>query len=125
MAVIKTHHINLQAAKYDEMLAFYTETLGFPILGRLPGTDTVFIDIGSTTFELCRAKTDGPAEAPPVGVTHVALEVDDVDAVYNEWKAKGVEFYIEPRDAFDIRLAFFRDPDGNAIELFKSPTLSW
>jgi catechol 2,3-dioxygenase-like lactoylglutathione lyase family enzyme len=38
---------------------------------------------------------------------------------------KGVEFFIEPKNVGDIRLAFFRDPDGNELELFQSPTLTW
>jgi hypothetical protein len=38
---------------------------------------------------------------------------------------KGVSFFVEPRGVGDIRLAFFKDPDGNELEIFQSPTLTW
>jgi glyoxylase I family protein len=60
------------------------------------------------------------------GFVHLAFQVDDVDATYRELVAKGVQFFIEPRSAIsDIRMAFFRDPDGNPLELFESSSLSW
>ncbi|MBN1399234.1 MAG: VOC family protein [Anaerolineae bacterium] len=126
MAILGAHHINVKSSKYEEMKAFYTETLGFPIAGQIPGTQVVFIDIGGTTIEL--GPTDVAQDTPDrkTGFIHLAFEVDDVDATYRELAAKGVEFFIEPRDAIsDIRMAFFRDPDGNPLELFKSPNLSW
>ena len=66
-----------------------------------------------------------PPEVNRPGLAHLAFEVDDVDQTYEDLKAKGVEFFITPRNAGDIRLAFFRDPDGNELELFNSPTLRW
>lgn len=125
MAFIKSHHIAVRSPHYDQTRAFYTETLGFPIVGQIPGSDTIFIDIGGTTIELVRAKEGEQVQPPQCGLMHLAFEVDDVDATYEELRAKGVSFFIEPRNAGDIRLAFFRDPDGNALELFQSPTLTW
>ena len=126
MAILRSHHINVKSPKYDEMKAFYTETLGLPIVGQIPGTRVVFIDVGGTTIEL--GPTDATQEDPDrkTGFVHLAFEVDDVDATYEELVAKGVKFHVEPRDAIsDIRMAFYRDPDGNPLELFKAPSLSW
>jgi len=127
MAIEKSHHIALKTGKYKEMKAFYTETLGFEIVGVFPGSDTLFIDIGGTTIEMGRG--DVPADRPdPVGgFVHLAFQVDSVQATYDELVAKGVDsWYIEPKTVRPgIAVAFFRDPDGNALELFESTSLRW
>ncbi|KKK43875.1 hypothetical protein LCGC14_0806660 [marine sediment metagenome] len=61
-----------------------------------------------------------------VGIARMALEVDDIDKMYHELKAKGVEFISPPQDADLaperpenglIRIATCWDPDGVAVEL--------
>lgn len=124
MAIIKSHHIALRSPHFEETKAFYTQTLGLSIVGQIPNSQIVFIDIGGTTIELVPTDAES-AGKPPTGFVHLAFEVDDVDATYAELVAKGVEFHIAPRNAGDIRLAFCKDPDGNEVELFRSPTLTW
>jgi catechol 2,3-dioxygenase-like lactoylglutathione lyase family enzyme len=48
--------------------------------------------------------------------------VESVDAAYGELRAKGISFLAEPGDRSDwgIRVAHFRDPDGNLIEICHS-----
>jgi catechol 2,3-dioxygenase-like lactoylglutathione lyase family enzyme len=47
--------------------------------------------------------------------------VEDIDASYAELSARGVPFHVPPEDFPDeaptMRIAFFRDPDGNVLEL--------
>lgn len=125
MAIVRSHHIALQVRDVPVSKAFYTETLGFPVLGQIPGREIYFIGIGGTCIELMAAKPEAEFRAPQAGLVHLAFEVDDVDATYADLRAKGVKFTVEPKDVGDIRLAFFTDPDGNTLELFKSPTLTW
>jgi glyoxylase I family protein len=58
---------------------------------------------------------------------HIAFEVDDVDRIYSELKEKNIEMLSEPVTISDPRpkingkrFFYFRDPDGNLIELFNS-----
>ena len=125
MSIGKSHHIALRSPNWARAKAFYNEVLGFPIVGQLEGKDIVFLDIGGTTIELLPGSAEDVTERPKCGLMHLAFEVEDVDAVYAQLAAKGVQFTIEPRDVGDIRLAFFLDPDGNQLELFHSPSLSW
>ena len=117
------HHIALRTPDFARAKAFYTEVLGLTIKAEMPGRDCVFIDIGGTTIELTGAKDQEPGAAG--AFAHLAFGVDDIDATFEELKAKGVEFFIEPRDAGVMRIAFFRDPDGNPLELFKSSAYPW
>lgn len=49
----------------------------------------------------------------------LTFEVVDVDAAYKELKGKGVSFTTEPHDqeAWVLRVAHLRDPEGNLIEI--------
>ena len=124
MAFLGTHHIAIKSPNFEEMKSFYTDVLGFPVVGQIPGSPTTFIDIGGTTIELGKT-TDAVQALPKTGMVHLAFEVDDVDATHAELVAKGVEFFVQPGDGPSLRMAFFRDPDGNALELFQSATLTW
>lgn len=125
MPKLRSHHIALKSPDYARAKGFYTQVLGFPIVGSIPGKEIVFLDIGGTTIELSEGPAPTCADKPGCGLMHLAFEVDDVDATYAELKAKGVEFFVEPKCVGDIRLAFFRDPDGTELELFHSPTITW
>lgn len=50
------------------------------------------------------------------------FEVDHVDDIYHSLLGKGVDFVTPPTDmpSWGSRVAHFRDPDGNLIELYKS-----
>jgi catechol 2,3-dioxygenase-like lactoylglutathione lyase family enzyme len=44
--------------------------------------------------------------------------VKDIQAAYDEWGAKGVDFLSEPiRRTPELQMVFMRDPEGNLIEI--------
>jgi uncharacterized glyoxalase superfamily protein PhnB len=64
-----------------------------------------------------------PYNAKIVGGSHglVAASVADVDAAYEELKAKGVTFVRPPTDQrWGLRTAHFADPEGNLWEINQS-----
>ncbi len=124
MGIIGSHHIALRALDVEAMKQFYTHVLGFPVRGEIAGRGIEFIDIGGTTIELMAAAEDASAAPDHTrGFVHLAWEVDDLDATVAELQAKGIELSVG--GISDIRNAFFSDPDGNRLELFQSPSLSW
>ena len=56
-------------------------------------------------------------EFAPQKTAHLALHVDDIAAARAELEAKGVEFDGETFDTGVCHMAFFEDPDGNALML--------
>jgi catechol 2,3-dioxygenase-like lactoylglutathione lyase family enzyme len=69
-------------------------------------------------------------EAPNVGMnpphtvplSHIALQVTDIDSHYKDLKAKNVEFISEPQKlGDDVIFCYFRDPDGALLELIEFP----
>ena len=54
------------------------------------------------------------------GITHIAFEVDDLDAEYDRLKAAGMRFHCPPQNLGVSRVTYGRDPDGNVLELWQS-----
>jgi len=121
MAIIKSHHIAVATPDMKRLADFYTNVMGFHTDGYL-GNNIVFIDIGGTRLELIN--NPDVTEAQPEGckgMLHLAFEVDDVQRTCKELEAKGVTFYSPAREARPgLWNAFFRDPDGNILELFQA-----
>jgi catechol 2,3-dioxygenase-like lactoylglutathione lyase family enzyme len=93
---------------------FYLETLGLPL----------DVDRGERGFEvragqLCLSIWNPTAAGMDFGPSpaHVALHVADIEAARSELEAKGVEFDGDILDTSVCHMAFFRDPDGNALML--------
>ena len=100
------------------MKQFYTEVLGLEVVGKFVGKDIIFLQTGPLTIELVSRETH--VAGTNGGWDHFAFEVDDIDAVAAELTAKGVVFHIPPfnfPENHAVRIGFFKDPDGNPIEL--------
>jgi lactoylglutathione lyase len=59
-----------------------------------------------------------PPEPPYLGLEHLGLRVEGIDAVVAELKQKGAEFTVEPKTIRPgVRIAFLRGPQNVHIEL--------
>lgn len=117
---IRIHHVALVCKQIERMEAFYCRHLGFRRVRTVkPGQPDRFVTLRLGDF--CVELFAGGLETcePAAGMKHLCFEVDSVDAWYE--RLKGVaEFSSAPRDSVLspwLRLAFFKDPDGNTIEI--------
>jgi len=128
-------HVGIVVEDVEKMIGFYRDTLGMKFLtedNNEPGKilkglkieqRAVFLDAGNTVIELLdyRPFTEARGkvrtrETP--GLTHIALEVDDIHKTVKELKTKGVAFDVDPLDCGSCTVAFFSDPEGNIIEFY-------
>ena len=72
--------------------------------------------VDSTCCAIYEPATFGMEFAPQT-TAHLALHVEDMPAARAELEAKGVEFLGETFDTGVCYMAFFQDPDGNALML--------
>jgi catechol 2,3-dioxygenase-like lactoylglutathione lyase family enzyme len=94
---------------------FYTETLGLDVESE-NGND-MELTAGQVTLDIFDPSSIGQPFAPsPAGL---ALRVPDVAAARAELEGKGVEFEGETVDTGVCHMAFFNDPDGNALMLHR------
>jgi catechol 2,3-dioxygenase-like lactoylglutathione lyase family enzyme len=93
--------------------AFYGGVLGLPVgqrYGKMPGVE---FETGSLTIAVMQSEAFGMTYA--VNQNPIALQVPDTHEARAELESKGVEFFGETIDSGVCHMAFFRDPDGNAL----------
>ncbi len=138
------HHIAISTGRWEEMLAFYRDLLGFTLGDKFewgphdPGADVADAVTGLKGSaaraallkgaNLCIELFDFSAPTPrrqspdrPVcdhGFTHLALDVENIDEVYEALRARGMRFHTHVQTSGGgIRNTYGRDPDGNVIEI--------
>jgi catechol 2,3-dioxygenase-like lactoylglutathione lyase family enzyme len=94
---------------------FYGETLGLPV--ETEGEKDMEFTLGQVTLDVFDPSSIGQEFAP--STAGIAIRVPDVAAARAELEAKGVEFDGETRDTGVCHMAFFKDPDGNALMLHR------
>jgi catechol 2,3-dioxygenase-like lactoylglutathione lyase family enzyme len=107
----------------DAMTAFYGETMGFRLVRQLsPGW--IEYGIGPNILTLARQHPLVAGDAPvPAGSAALQLAfrvpVPEVDVWAAHLARKGVTAVSPPTDQpWGHRTLFFRDPDGNLVEIF-------
>src|SRR6201986_5365899 len=93
--LMKFDHLNLPVSNLERSRAWYVGSLGLKVEFEGPNTRTVALNDGEGFAIFLQEK-------PGVGPNGVALlfQVDDVDAAYAQWQARGVAFAHEPRKNF-------------------------
>jgi catechol 2,3-dioxygenase-like lactoylglutathione lyase family enzyme len=145
MAVQRLSHVGICVSNLTRSLRFYRDLLGFRELTRLevegePG-DTllglegvrlraVYLERDGTRIELLHFSAPGtsgagaPRAMNQVGLTHLSLRVDDLDATLAELARGGVPILRASRiDLPRVKTAavFVTDPDGTRVELVQAP----
>ena len=116
MIVERTDFVSVPVTDMERATGFYRDTLGleqvsddgFPEFQLGENVSLYLIDM-----EQIGQQFSGPHTA------HVALRVADVEEARRELEARGVEFHGETRDSSVCHMAFFTDPDGNALMLHR------
>lgn len=125
------HHAAIICSDYARSRAFYTETLGLPVIGEhyREARRSWKLDLalpGGAAIELFSFPDPPPRPSRPeaCGLRHLALTVDDV-AQWSEYlRSRGVA--VEPVRVDEYtgrRFTFFADPDGLPLEIYERSML--
>jgi catechol 2,3-dioxygenase-like lactoylglutathione lyase family enzyme len=134
-------HLALNVRRFDEMKRFYVDLLGFAVEWE-PDADNVYLSSGIDNLALHRASiaappptavppaASPPAVSPPAvsPLDHLGLivrEAEDVDRWAAFLETSGVVMDSRPRTHRDgARSCYFRDPDGNSVQIIHHPPIS-
>ena len=144
--VLAADHTGITVANLERSLAFWWDVLGFELSHRAHQTGELASEItGVPGAEISLAVLRAPGHkielleylAPPdrkrsdlrpcdVGSMHVALAVDDLDAVLSAiaasgWEAAGEVQTLKTGPNAGKRVVYVRDPDGTIIEFMQPP----
>lgn len=121
MKITRLAHINIGSTDLAASERFYCEILGlskafeFHKDGALYG---FYVNVGDTTFVEIFTQDEG-ANPPNALLRHLCLEVDDLDAVIADVRAKGWEISDKKRGCDQSWQAWITDPSGVPIELMQ------
>jgi predicted enzyme related to lactoylglutathione lyase len=111
--------VNVPTTDLDRARAFYAEVLGLEASqvyqrGDAPAMGAEF-ETGTVTIALIDSAAIGREFQP--NTLPIAFRVDDVAAARAELESRGVTFAADTLDSGVCNMAFFTDPDGNALML--------
>ena len=117
ITVERTDFISVPVTEMARSKQFYGETLGLPLVS---GDDAwPEYQLGeNVSLYLIDPTNIGQTFTAPHS-SHIALRVPDVAAARAELESSGVVFDGEIFDTGVCHMAFFRDPDGNALMLHR------
>jgi len=123
-------HIGVYVADVEKSKEFYESVLDFKTVSWCvldePGgaTKVAFVKNGSLTLELIQNPT--PQNRSDGVVDHIAMAVEDIEAVRDILESRGVEFetkdvVIEPRMFLNgAKWLLFRGPDNEYLEIIEA-----
>jgi catechol 2,3-dioxygenase-like lactoylglutathione lyase family enzyme len=148
--IISADHTGITVSNLERSLTFWQNVLGFELSHRAHQTAELASEItGVAGAEISIAVVKAPGGhkielleylAPPdrkhvdlrpcdVGHVHIALTVDNLEAVLNTiaasgWKAAGQPQTLQSGPNAGKRVVYVRDPDGTTIEFMQPPKTS-
>lgn len=139
--ILGLHHASITTQDLDRLVRFYCEQLGFERVFESSweagnaGADALYA-LRDSAVRMAMLRTSNaflevfefanPVGRPgdpgrPIcdaGITHICMNVDDVEAEYRRLLAAGMHFHCSPQYFPGLcRAVYGRDPDGNIVEL--------
>ncbi len=129
----KPHHTAISVRDIDKSVDFYKQ-FGFEQVHRYDETDNsmsiVHLKLGDYHLELfwyrdnltaAKLQLKHSDSLKKIGVKHIALQVDDVDAILEGLKSKGVvdDSTEVVHGRTKVHYFFVQDPDGMWVEILK------
>ena len=139
MSQLQSHHVGISVSDLDRCETFYRDELGFEVVDRFTVSGETFstvvgvdgasgrfvhLDANGTLVELVEYEPAveplDDAELHRPGTGHVGFTVTDLDTFVDELSTT-VDVRVGPvTTESGTRLCFFRDPEGNQIEVLEA-----
>ena len=126
---MKLLQIRLLVKDFKKSVEFYKDLLGIPISWYEDEMEYALFNNGETKIELLSQKAmmkvigneDESLSGESPSNFLLQFVVEDVDKTYDYLRENGIEFVTDPHDRKEwrSRIAHFRDPDKNLIEIYK------
>ena len=117
------HHVHLICKDLEKMIGFFEDAIGARLVERRKfGTaDGATLNLQGIDINL-RVVREGEEirenlTLSTYGYDHIGLQVEDVQAAYENLTNRGYSFFMPPTEAAGLMIAFFKGPENITIEL--------
>ncbi len=124
MTEFRYDHVHLRSPNPDDTAAYYQRMFGAEVIKSVMsnGIERTDMRLGGVMVFIAQVPDSASLSEKPensfVGLDHIGLRVNNIDAVCDELKAKGAEFTVEPKTIRPgVRIAFVRGPQNVLVEL--------
>ena len=124
MTAFTYDHIHLRSPDAEETARWYERMFDAEIIRSVQsdGRPRLDLKLGGVAVFIAQVPEVNavapPPEPPYLGLEHIGLRVEGIDAVVAELKDKGAEFTVEPKTIRPgVRIAFLRGPQNVHIEI--------
>ena len=126
MPVYSYDHVHLRTRDPMATAQYYQRMFDARIVESIQsdGKPRIDLDINGLTVFLARVPEDADIPSAPavpyIGLDHLGLRVDNIDAAYAELTQRGAVFTVAPRTIRPgVRIAFVQGPDNVRVELLE------
>jgi len=134
-------HVGISVTSLEQSIAFYRDVLGMELVAEpeefageqyaaIMNLENVsgraaLLRCSNVEIELFEFLSPSPGPATldrrvsDQGLTHLCLEVDDIEGEYGRLRNARVRFHCPPIDFGTAKATYARDPDGNVFELLE------
>jgi len=116
LIVERTDFVSVPVTDMERSTAFYRDTLGLEQIGNVAFPE---FQLGENVSLYLIDMTSVGSEFTAPHTANIALRVPDVHEARAELEGKGVVFEGDTLDTSVCHMAFFHDPDGNALMLHR------
>jgi catechol 2,3-dioxygenase-like lactoylglutathione lyase family enzyme len=119
------NHVHLICRDLEKMIGFFEEAIGAKLVERRKfGTaEGAALDLQGIGLKLRIARegeeTRDNLTQSTYGYDHIGLQVEDVQAAYDDLTERGYSFIMPPTKAAGAIIAFFKGPENITIELMQ------
>jgi catechol 2,3-dioxygenase-like lactoylglutathione lyase family enzyme len=116
VSVERVDFVSVPVRDVERSTTWYRDTLGLEQIGEGGWPE---FQLGENVSLYLIDPTNIGQEFTAPHTSHIALRVPDVEAGRKELEGRGIEFHGEIFDTGVCHMAFFSDPDGNALMLHR------
>jgi len=114
---LKLNHLHLKTKDPDKTAKFYVDMLGASIVSQSP-KGGYRLDLHGLSLNVTKFHEDQKREQM-YGMEHLAIDTDELDALVEKLKGRGIKILEETSVTGNRRVCFFEGPDGVQLEFIE------
>ncbi|MBI3069495.1 MAG: VOC family protein [Betaproteobacteria bacterium] len=114
---LKLNHLHLKTRDPEQTAKFYVDVLGASIVGQA-GSGGYRLDLHGLALNVTDFLASQKREQK-YGMEHIAIDTDELDAIVEKLKARGIRILEQTTVSGGRRVCFFEGPDGVQLEFIE------